>query len=63
MLQVGDTMKNGATVLEAKGDKVLAMRFREFVVWTVDEEGNAFWGHYTPSVCEAVETFKEKTGA
>lgn len=50
-VNIGDTLNNGATVLQAKtrsGDKgeiVLAFWQKEFVTWFVND-GEAYWGHY-----------------
>ena len=39
-------LNNGATVLKKVDDKVLAIFRGEFVTWTVNDNGDAFWGHY-----------------
>lgn len=49
---VGSTLKNGALVLQhtVRDDKEIVLCSwkdgHEFVTWRLDNEGNAFWGHY-----------------
>ena len=58
----GDKLRNGATILKSKGNKVLADFRGEFVVWTVNEL-EAFWGHYfKDNLIEASMYFDEITG-
>jgi hypothetical protein len=51
-IAIGDTLKNGATVLQVKpdgrgGEIVLGFYHgSEFVTWVHTEEGGTFWGHY-----------------
>jgi hypothetical protein len=67
---VGDTIKNGATILaiHAIADRITVLcRFRgdrEFVTWRLDTEGNAFWGHYCGTDRAAAEAdFSERCEA
>jgi hypothetical protein len=39
-------LNNGARPITFRGDKVLANWSGEYVVWTHDDNGNTFWGHY-----------------
>jgi len=48
-------LKNGARVLIQCGDKVLCHWNGKWVVWTIDYEGNTFWGHYFDNGNDAVE--------
>lgn len=43
---LGDQLRNGATILLAMNDIVLAVFRHEFVTWRVDCQGNCYWGHY-----------------
>lgn len=48
---MGTKLKNGAEVLvdirKANGDRYVAALWKdEYVTWTVDDEGNAYLGHY-----------------
>lgn len=66
-LAPGSKINNGAVVLKAERIEdnmtlVLAAwkAITEFVTWMVDEDGNAFWGHYHRDVLEAAENFKNR---
>ncbi len=50
------TLNNGATVLDQKASKVLCSWNGEFVCWTTDGKGNAYWGHYFNTL-EAATTY------
>lgn len=55
-------LNNGAFILKQKGDKVLCDWNEQYVVWTVDKDGNAYWGHYfNRDVVRAVGYFDEVT--
>ena len=56
----GDTLKNGATVLESRKDIVLAFvkgALQPFVIWSLDNENNAYWGHYFKDMNKASKVF------
>ena len=57
-----EVLMNGAEVWFRCGAVVLAYWNREFVIWTTDKEGNAFWGHYNTSLKDAMQVFSKKTG-
>ena len=64
--KAGDKLKNGAVILEhdpATGS-VLASWDKgnrtEYVTWRVDDDGNAYWGHYFDSVTDAADDFKKR---
>ena len=52
-------LNNGAEVLKKVGDKVLALFYGEYVVWTVSDSGEAFWGHYFKDDLEAAAKYFE----
>lgn len=67
-MNIGDVMKNGATVVDVDTSTggtdrgiVLATWQRnaqpEFITWWVDKDGDAYWGHYFNSQLEAREDF------
>ncbi len=62
-MRFGDTLKNGATVIDFhEGTRiVLAGWLRgprtEFITWYVDTNGNAELGHYFDSIGVAVHDF------
>jgi hypothetical protein len=55
-------LNNGAVVIEQKGDVVLARWDRDgkYVTWKVDNEGNAYWGHYFTALSDAVADFNKR---
>jgi hypothetical protein len=61
-------LPNGAKVLDykiyANGNIVALCEFgvgyHPFVTWRLDEEGNAFWGHYFDNAEEAYRDFEER---
>lgn len=56
----GSKLKNGATLLERRGDCVLAMytgHHHPFVTWRIDQDGNTFLGHYFQSLEQAAANF------
>ena len=57
----GDKMKNGATCLQTKGDKVLALAegVQPFVVWSLMYDGSCYWGSYFSRLEEATKYFEE----
>ena len=56
-----ETLRNGATIIEQRGDVVLAKWRGEYVTWVVDGEGNAHWGHYhMQDIVSAAEEFNER---
>jgi len=70
-LNPGDTLKNGAIVIRhsVKGEKVLAINrlaIYPYVYWSINENGDTFWGHYFDSITTAVLEFNfvcdEKVG-
>lgn len=59
-----ETLKNGATVIERRGDVVLAKFRDEYVTWKTDDAGNAYWGHYHQDDLEsAVAEFTKRAPA
>lgn len=73
MMQVGDKLPNGATVLEYKSfngpfgyddvrNVVLAKTdgYMPYVTWRLDAIGNAYWGHYYSNLNEAKKDFQER---
>jgi len=54
-------LKNGADVIVQRHNHVLARWRGEFVFWTVDNDGNAYWGHYFNDIEKAVEYFVNRT--
>lgn len=63
---LGDTLKNGATVI-AFDDKTkvvlagsVAGRVNEYITWSIDEDGNCYHGHYFASIQEAVKDFTDR---
>ncbi len=57
-LRMGEKLKNGATLIAKDGERVLCMWRKEYIIWTIDKEGNTFWGHYFPETAWK-EAFKE----
>jgi len=55
------TLNNGASVLAVKpsqnGFVVLANFNGSFVTWAVDNDMNAYWGHYFETQDEALDDF------
>lgn len=65
----GDELPNGATLLDrdeigADEGVVLALTTREFVTWrcSLMDANTTMWGHYFPTLREAVEDFNERAG-
>ena len=56
----GDTLPNGALVIETRGDKVLARWHEQFVTWVMCPEGYCYWGHYFSDLGEAVQDFQTR---
>ena len=65
-----ETLKNGAHVILKGTDPqqeviVLADTDRDFTTWHLDQEGNAFWGHYhghtLSGLIDAVRDFRHLT--
>ncbi len=54
------TLTNGAVVLDQKASKVLCSWNGEFVCWTTDGKGNAYWGHYFTTLEAATTYFYNK---
>lgn len=50
-------LNNGATVIGQLGDVVIAQWGKEFVTWRIDNEGNAYCGHYFRNEDEAKQDF------
>lgn len=63
-LRADGKLKNGATLIEQRGDIVLAKSngFHPYVTWTMDAHGNCHSGHYHKDLTKAVEEFDERTG-
>ena len=58
------TLKNGAQVIQHDGTMTIVLCiFRdELVTWNIDQDGNAYWGHYFKDDIEsAVADFKART--
>lgn len=70
MYHPGTKLPNGATIVLWKGDTVLTVKYNgaysEYIVWSVDGDGNAFRGDYFPlsydsgAFEKAVERFKAR---
>lgn len=57
-----ETLKNGATLIHKQEDKVFANMDGEFVIWTINADGDTFWGHYFGSDFNtAAKVFAELT--
>jgi len=61
-MKTQEILKNGAEVLSRHLDLVLATwtkgsRGQEWITWCVDEEDNAYWGHYFDSFEKAEADF------
>ncbi len=68
MIKPFEYLDNGSLVLASQPVKAsdthicLCIYNSEYVVWTVDAERNAHWGHYfQSSIIEAVKFYQEKT--
>lgn len=54
-------LKNGATLIEQRGDVVLAKFRGEYVTWKIDAMGGCYWGHYHgQDITKAVAEFNER---
>lgn len=51
------TLKNGARVLLQSRHYVLASWRGQFVFWMIDDEGNAYCGHYFDDDQRAIDYF------
>jgi hypothetical protein len=73
MFTKGDTLANGATVIDYTEREheyqpgftethrvVLAHNGHMYVTWRCDEKGNTFWGHYHHKLDEARKDFHER---
>lgn len=57
----GSPLPNGATVIEASREHVLARYNDEYVTWGFDPRtGDTFWGHYFADLLLAVLDFNER---
>lgn len=65
--QFGDKINNGAMVIEFDPDTRLALcrwhGVQPWVVWTLDNNGNAECGHYFSDLHPAVEKYNVKVAA
>ena len=68
-LNNGDTLRNGATVLEHDPGAgiVLAMRAVsldrvQYITWHLDSLGAAYWGHYFDDMVLAVQDYQRRCG-
>jgi|WetSurMetagenome_2_1015567.scaffolds.fasta_scaffold1033859_2 hypothetical protein len=50
-------LKNGAVVIARHIDIVLCKWDDQYVTWTVDDEGNAYLGHYHMNIFSAVADY------
>lgn len=61
------TLPNGADILDRRtvgeGQVVLARYYgaQPFVTWRVDQDGNAYWGHYHRELVDAAQDFRTRT--
>ena len=55
-------LKNGASVIIQRHNHVIARWNGQFVFWTVDTDGNAYWGHYFDTAEAAIDYFIQRTG-
>ena len=53
----GQTLENGAVIIERSGDIVLCNYHGEYCTWKIDSMGFVFWGRYFDSIVPAVEDF------
>ena len=58
-----ESLRNGSVVIKREGEIVLAKTAsEEWVTWSTDKEGNAFWGHYfQEDFFAAVDDFMVRT--
>jgi hypothetical protein len=66
---VGAKLRNGAVILAYRAvdnKRVVAARWNDertqcpFITWRVDDDGNAFWGHYFDTKNQAMVDFNER---
>lgn len=60
-IKKGTVLPNGATVIQKKGDIVLARFKGEFVTWAVDNYGNCSSGRYYLKESEAKKSFERRS--
>lgn len=64
MLKIGDKLPNGAIVLDIREKNceifILCLWKKEFVSWGYDPQGGTYWGHYFPSLQEAMADFDKR---
>lgn len=56
-------LKNGTTLIERRGDVVLAKTdgAQPYATWKIDGDGNTYWGHYFDDLIEAVDDFVRRS--
>ena len=62
-LMPGDTLPNGAIVLKMRGETVLALwrgSWQPWVTWQLDDDHNAYLGHYFATLARALEDFDKR---
>jgi hypothetical protein len=62
-LMPGDRLPNGAIVLKMRGEIVLALYpgWQPWVTWRLDDDHNAYLGHYFETLARALEDFDKRT--
>ena len=74
MYKTGDILKNGYTVVISNDLAVIAVHenSQQFAVWSINKDGDTFWGHYfsfhevidenkDEAFESAVEAYRQKT--
>jgi hypothetical protein len=56
----GDTLENGAVILERSGDVVLCRFGTEYTTWRIDRTGFCHWGRYFRSIVEAAKNYETR---
>lgn len=64
MLECGQILNNGATVLEMKGTGMLVLAFRAgtalpFVIWDINTDGDCYTGRYFKTNVEACKAWEK----
>ncbi len=64
-MEVGETLKNGAIVVEFNEEFVLAIRpgepYHPYITWAHGRDGDTFWGNYFFDLESAKADFDRRT--
>lgn len=68
-MKPGDTLRNGAIVVECNEEFVLAVRpskdgygpYHPYITWGRGVDGDTFWGHYFFDLAEAKADFDRRS--